>query len=241
MSEEIVLKQNIEGLIPKFEELNINLIKPHPRNYRSHGQDQIDHIIASIKENGFYKNIVIANDDIILAGHGAVEAAKQMGFVTIPVVRLNINSSDKRALKILTGDNEISKLGVVDDRSLSEILKEIITTQDSTNTFPEELLGTGFDSKQLANLIYVTRNSDEIKDFSAAVEWVGLPSYDIEDETKKKELVLEISFDNEVDRDNFIEEKQIKISKKMQRKWSTFWPFRERNDMKSVKFEKSEE
>ena len=58
-------------------------LKPHPRNYKDHPDDQLEHIIESIKSTGFYRNIVIAQDGTILAGHGVVAAAKKMG-LTIP-------------------------------------------------------------------------------------------------------------------------------------------------------------
>ena len=52
------------------EQFSPDQLKPHPRNYRDHPQDQIDHLIQSIRENGFYRNVVVANDNTILAGHG---------------------------------------------------------------------------------------------------------------------------------------------------------------------------
>jgi hypothetical protein len=213
------------------ETVKISSLKPHPKNYRSHGQDQLAHIIQSIKQNGFYKNVVTSSDGTILAGHGAVEAAKQLKIDKIPIVRLNLKPDDKRALKILTGDNEIAKLGEVDDRKLSEILRDVAS--DSAG-----LLGTGFDEKMLANLVFVTRHADEIKNFNAAAEWVGLPGYDIQDETLGKESIIVISFNKEEDRERFVKETGLKIRSKMgNRKWSTMWPFKERNDRKSVKFE----
>ena len=113
-----------------------NLI-PHPRNYRTHPQDQIDHLCESIRKNGLYRNIVIARDDTILAGHGVVEACGQLGMEDIPIVRLDVAPDDPTALKVLAGDNEISHLGEINDRVLSDILKEI-------NEFDVDgLIGTG--------------------------------------------------------------------------------------------------
>lgn len=212
------------------EVVPIGSLKNHPKNYRKHGADQIAHIKASIKKNGFYKNVVVASDGTILAGHGAVIAAKELSITEVPIVRLPFGPDDQAAMKILTGDNEIGKLAEVDDRVLSEILKDIA----SINL--EDLLGTGFDDKMLANLVFVTRNANEIKDFNAAAEWVGMPVYDQADETKK--FVIEIEFVSEKDRDKFVEEKNLRIKAKIGgRKWSTAWPYKERNDPKSVRFE----
>jgi len=216
--------------VHKVEIVPIDSLKPHPGNYRAHGEDQLAHIKHSIKKNGQYKNIVIAKDSTILGGHGVWEACKALEMTEVSVARLNIKPGDVAAMKILTGDNESSKLGIVDDRLLSEILKDI-------SMDVEGLLGTGFDEKQLANLVFVTRDSNELKDFSAAAEWVGLPSYEERDDTKNKLPIIEIKFKNAEDREQFAKQIDLRIKSKIgDRKWSTTWPFEERNDVKSVKF-----
>jgi hypothetical protein len=225
-SKEIKAAQTVSA-----ELVDVASLKPHPSNYRKHGSDQLAHIVKSIQLHGFYKNVVVAKDYTILAGHGAVDGAKALKIKKIPVVRLMIDPMDKRALKVLTGDNEIARLGEVDDRALSEILRDIAIDA-------EGLLGTGFDEKQLANLVFVTRHSDEIESVDAAREWIGLPTYDAQDDTKGKEPIIVISFANDADRDKFIEETKLQIrDKRGSRKWSTIWPYQERNDLKSVKFE----
>lgn len=209
-------------------------LKPHPRNYRKHGEEQLKHIIASLKSSGFYRNIIIAKDDTILAGHGVVLACEKMGIASIPVVRLDLDPFDPKALKVLTGDNEISRGGDVDDRLLSEILRDIAHSSDG-------LLGTGFDENQLAAFVMVTRHEDEIKDFNAAKEWVGLPIYQEEDSTEKDELIIRISFKSDKDRQEFVEKTHLQIaSKQGNRVWSTKYPFEDRKDPKSIKFEGAE-
>ncbi len=220
-------------MINQVQEVEIDSLKSHPNNYRTHGEDQLVHIMESIEKNGFYKNIVVANDGTILAGHGAVAAARKLGYKTIPVVKLDLDPMDKRALKILVGDNEIANLGMVDDRKLSEILKDISVSM--------ELIGTGFDSKQLMNLVFVTRDSSEIKDHSAAAEWLGMPSYQVEDNSKAEAPTLVVSFVNVEDRQKFVDEFKLRISgTRGDVKWTTTWPYIERNDTKSVKFEGQE-
>lgn len=212
--------------------IDVDALKPHPDNYRYHGAEQISHIVASLQANGFYRNLVIAEDNTILAGHGVLIASKQAGHTKVPCRRLPLKPTDPRALRVLAGDNEIAKLGEVDDRKLTEILRQI------DKEVEEGLLGTGFDKMQLANLVMVTRHADEIADFEAAKEWVGLPSYDTKDDTRQQESILEISFLTPADRDRFIAETGIKISMRTgDRKWSTVWPFRERHDVGAVKFE----
>ena len=209
-------------------------LKPHPRNYKKHPDDQIEHIAESIRRHGFYRNIVIARDNTILAGHGVVQAYRQMNVGDqVPVIRLDIAPDSTEALKVLAGDNEIAKLGEVDDRALTEILKDIRETDTAG------LLGTGFDEMMLTNLVMITRHESEIKDSNEAAQWVGLPGY--EDATKPLKLI--VSFRNEQDRAIFADlavSLGLEIAKREGGAWQTWWPKKERNDLSSVKFQKAE-
>src|SRR6266487_6998844 len=80
----------------------IDSLTPHTRNYRSHPDDEIAHLMESIKSNGLYRNIVVASDGTtILAGHGVVEAARRLGIQDIPVYSVDFEANDPRALKLL--------------------------------------------------------------------------------------------------------------------------------------------
>jgi hypothetical protein len=209
----------------------ISNLKPHPRNYRDHGDDQIDHIVESIEEHGVYRNVVIARDDTILAGHGVVLAARKMGMEKIPVYRVDEDPDSPRALKILTGDNEISRLAYIDDRVLSEILKQI--KEDD----PVGLLGTGYDEQMLAALAFVTRGQNEIKDFDAAKEWVGMPDFD----PGSEEYQVVMSFDSAEAREEVygllnVGEGVVRNSKNGLVA-SLRWPPDGRQTMKSLRFE----
>jgi hypothetical protein len=218
----------LAGIARQVEWVDVALLKPHPSNYREHPADQIEHIKESIRENGLYRNIVVARENTILAGHGVTIAVREMGVLRVPVVRMDLAPDDPRALKILSGDNEISRLGIIDDRALSEMLKVIKDQSDNG------LLGTGWDDMMLANLAFVTRPASEIKNFDAAAEWAGMPEYEQGEETKR----LIVTFRTEADRQRFITEKEITTTKSgNQADWTAWWPPREHSDLKSVKFE----
>jgi hypothetical protein len=213
---------------PKIEQVEIEKLKPHPRNYRQHPDDQLAHIIASIKANGIYRNIVCANDYTVLAGHGVMKACQKIGMKEVPVIRLDIGPDDVRAMKVVTGDNEIGHLGEIDDRLLSEILKDI-KERDEVG-----LLGTGYDELMLASLVFVTRPDGEIKNFDAAAAWAGMPGY----EEGKDAIRLVITFASEKDRKRFCDEKKIRIDKGAIKgtTWSTRWPWKDREDVGGVRF-----
>jgi DNA modification methylase len=150
-----------------------NILKPHPRNYRAHPPQQLDHIEESIKTHGFYRNVVVAQGDVILAGHGVVEAAKRMGKKEIPVIRLDVKPGSAAALKVLTSDNEIGRLAEVDDGELSRILKDIADTDAGG------LLGTGFDDVSLAKLLAQVSPGEVVEDDVPDVRPTGIMPGDL--------------------------------------------------------------
>jgi ParB-like nuclease family protein len=211
------------------EWVSVAALKPHPRNYRTHPEDQLEHIIKSIETHGFYRNIVVARDNTILAGHGVTEAAKKMGRAQVPVIRLDVGPDDPSALKVIAGDNEIGRLGEVDDRALTDLLKEIASSGDAA------LLGTGFDEQQLAALVFTTRPFSELATLDEASEWVGMPSYE-EGGTNFK---LVMNFKTAEDREEFLKKYKIRVDKNAVKgnTTSTRWPWTDRENRANVRFE----
>lgn len=207
-------------------------LKPHPRNYREHPDDQIQHLAESIREHGFYRNIVLAEDDTILAGHGVVLAAKSLGLEEGPAVRLPIKSDSPQALKVVVGDNELEHLADQNDRLLSELLKEIGETD------PVGLLGTGFDEAMLANLVFVTRPASEIRDFDAAAHWAGMPEYDEGEDSRPRLIII---FPNRDAREQLIKQIGLRMdpSSVKGKTVSTRWPWTDQEDRASTRFETS--
>jgi len=198
--------------------MSLDVLKDHSRNYRTHPDDELEHIIESIKAHGFYRPVVVARDLTILAGHGVVAAARKMKLASVPVVRLDLEPSSPRALKLLAGDNEIGHLAEIDDRALTEMLRQI-KVEDV-----DGLLGTGFDEAMLANLLFVTRPSSEITDMNEAEQWAGMPEYG--EEPGRFKLI--VSFMNASDRSKFAKLIGIELGEKTLSIW---WPAQQRGKM----------
>jgi len=64
--------------------ININKLKPHPKNPKDH---DIEAIKASIERNGALDPIEIDENNIILSGHGTCEAMKDLGYEDADVIR----------------------------------------------------------------------------------------------------------------------------------------------------------
>jgi hypothetical protein len=219
----------IPPIVPRAEFVPLADLHAHPRNYRQHPDDQLEHIMRSIREHGFYRNVVACTDGTILAGHGVAEAARRLKLESIPVISLAIQPNDPRALKILAGDNAIANLATDDDRMLTELLKQLSVEDD--------LLGTGFDDKQLAALAMITRPSSEIPDFDAAAEWLGMPEHN----PGEKDIKLTVHFRNKEDLDGLLgilgyDRAQIKAGNP-----TVWYPPKERQDLSSLEFQQTEE
>lgn len=90
--------------------INIKELKPYENNARIHTQEQLEMICNSLKEFGFINPIIIDENNIILAGHGRVEAAKLIGINEVPYRRINhLNESQKKAYVL--ADNKLFDLG----------------------------------------------------------------------------------------------------------------------------------
>lgn len=220
------------GNIIPVEQVPVDSLKFHPRNYKRHPDDQLQHIMASIAEHGFYRNVVIARDNTILAGQGVVQATVRLGLTELPVIRLDLDPNEPRALKVLTGDNEIGRLAEVDDRALTDLLKDIMLT--------DELAGTGFDEEKLAGLVMITRPESEIKNLDEASEWVGMPDYERLPEPYK----LIVSFRTMEDRDKLLDlmgatfvHKRATGEGKGTRTWSCWYPERKEEDHEALRFD----
>jgi DNA modification methylase len=82
-------------------------LKPYERNARTHSPEQVAQIAASIQEFGFTNPILVDGDDGILAGHGRLAAAKDMGLAEVPVVVLDhLSEAQKRAYVL--ADNKLA-------------------------------------------------------------------------------------------------------------------------------------
>jgi ParB-like chromosome segregation protein Spo0J len=94
----------------KVEYVPVSRLKPHPGNARTHSRKQIQQIAESIKRFGFANPALIDDEDVIIAGHGRVAAARRLELATIPVLRLShLSPAEKRAYVL--ADNKLAGAG----------------------------------------------------------------------------------------------------------------------------------
>ncbi len=91
----------------QFAECAITSLRPYARNARTHSRKQVRQIAASIERFGFTNPVLISDDGEIIAGHGRVEAAKLLGWKTVPTIALSHLSETERRAYVLA-DNKLA-------------------------------------------------------------------------------------------------------------------------------------
>lgn len=108
----------------KITEVPIEELKNYEKNSRTHSKKQIAQVVASIKEFGFTNPILIDEENVLIAGHGRLMAAKELEMDAIPCVRLShLSEAQKKAYVI--ADNKIALNSGWDDELLGSELKEL--------------------------------------------------------------------------------------------------------------------
>ncbi len=91
----------------KHEVRNISDLIPYINNSRTHSDDQILQVAASIKEFGFTNPVLVDEQGGVIAGHGRVMAAKKLGIEQVPCVVLDgLTEAQKKAYVI--ADNQLA-------------------------------------------------------------------------------------------------------------------------------------
>ena len=104
--------------------LPLSELVPSERNARTHSQEQIAQLVASIGAFGWTNPILIDEDRAIIAGHGRLEAAKAAGLADVPTIMLiGLSGAQKRALAI--ADNKLALNAGWDDELLRSELGEL--------------------------------------------------------------------------------------------------------------------
>jgi DNA modification methylase len=145
------MKQNIQYI-------EVSKLIPYANNARTHDDNQVTQIASSIKEFGFNNPILIDDNNGIIAGHGRLMAAKKLGLVEAPTIKLSHLSDAQRKAYILA-DNRIAMNSGWDNELLALELKDLDGDID--------LSLLGFDADELNALINPVELTDGLTDEDA--------------------------------------------------------------------------
>ena len=129
---------------------NINLLNPYTNNSRTHSKEQIDQIVASMTEFGFTNPILVDEGNVIIAGHGRLEAAKHLGLNEVPTITL-AGLSDEQKMAYIIADNKLALNAGWDNEKLVSELKNLMELDF-------DLSLTGFDPEEIEGLMPVEIN-----------------------------------------------------------------------------------
>jgi DNA modification methylase len=129
------------------EQWPIEKLIPYAKNSRTHSEEQIAQIAASIKEWGFTTAVLVDEGGGIIAGHGRLMAARRLGMAQVPVmVAKGWSEAQKRAYVI--ADNKLALNAGWDNEMLAIEIGEL-----GDLGFDLEL--TGFTDEEIAALMPV--------------------------------------------------------------------------------------
>ena len=80
-------------------------LTPYANNPRTHSEQQIDQLAASIEEFGFNNPVLVDKDNSVIAGHGRIMAARKLGMDKVPVVELQHLTESQRKAYVLADEH----------------------------------------------------------------------------------------------------------------------------------------
>lgn len=96
--------------ISEIEQVHISYLKEYENNAKIHTGEQIEALKRSIKEFGFLAPVLIDGEYNVIAGHGRIAAAKELGRKKVPCVKIDgLDEAHRRAY--ILADNRLSELG----------------------------------------------------------------------------------------------------------------------------------
>tara|TARA_Y100000401_G_scaffold39170_1_gene29703 strand:+ start:764 stop:1360 length:597 start_codon:yes stop_codon:yes gene_type:complete len=196
--------------------LKINELKSNQDNPRIIKEHKFKKLVTSIKEFPEMlelRPIVIDENKTILGGNMRYKACVEAGLKEVPV-------------KIAKGLTEQQK-------------KEFIVKDNvGYGEWDWAMLGNEWQSNKLDDWgLDVWQNYDDnvvkVNKGDENSEWVGMPEF----ESKEDTLKIIVHFDNENDRQEFAQKHNLDFTTKLNKTWTTTYPFKERQDLKSLKYD----
>ena len=147
----------------QYTKINIDEIKPYERNARIHSSKQIKQIMEAIKAFGFTNPLLIDDDNNLIAGHGRLEAVKQLNIIDfkdnplneLPAIVISgLSEADKKALII--ADNKIAENASWDYDLLQAEFQEL-------EAINYDVSNTGFSEEEFAEIFQDLMFSSELE------------------------------------------------------------------------------
>ena len=114
----------------KIEYVDINVLKVSEYNPRKHSEEMLEQLKTSLKEYDMVDPVIVnkakGREQIVIGGHARIKAAKELGYITVPVVYVSITDLDKEQrlnlkLNKISGDWDLTMLAEFDESLLADV------------------------------------------------------------------------------------------------------------------------
>jgi DNA modification methylase len=139
-------KPKLEGLLTtatSFAIVKLTDLHPSANNARKHNRAQLRKLKASIRAFGFNAPVLTDKNNNVIAGHGRILAAEELGMTDVPVVYLH-HLTEEQARAYMLADNKLTELSSWDDTKLALELKNM-----AEMALDFEIEDTGFDRAEI--------------------------------------------------------------------------------------------
>lgn len=130
---------------PAVEMLALDEIHAFEGNSKAHPPEQVAALARSIREFGFTAPVLIDETGTLLAGHGRVMAAREVGLLSVPAIRVTHLTPDQKRAYVIA-DNRLTELGGWDEKALAAQIHMLMDAGVDVSV-------TGFDDKESKRLL----------------------------------------------------------------------------------------
>lgn len=156
----------------RINTLQISDLVFDPSNARSHSATNIDAIKASLSKFGQRKPIVLNSKNVVVAGNGTLQAARDLGWTEIDTVSVPADWSDEQVKAFAIADNRSAELAEWNNETLSLQLSQL-------EEFGWDLKDLGFSKSELADINENLPGSHVELNDDVYTTAVNIPQYDI--------------------------------------------------------------
>lgn len=128
----------------RVERWPLDRLVPYARNARTHSEEQVAQIAASMREWGWTNPVLVDEAGMIIAGHGRILAARKLGIAEVPVmIARGWSESQKRAYVL--ADNQLALNAAWDGKLLAVEISDLRAAEFDINLI-------GFSAQELRDL-----------------------------------------------------------------------------------------
>lgn len=154
-------KNSQNNQLPK---INVDDLIPYINNSRTHSDEQVNQIAASIKEFSFINPVIIDEQNGIIAGHGRLAAAKKLGLKSVPyIVVEGLTEAQKKAYVI--ADNQIANNAGWDLDKLKLEVEHLLELEFDTDilAFDDDYMGSLLSDNEVEPVVDLEQEEEKPK------------------------------------------------------------------------------